>query len=57
MNKMLLVLRQEILVTVMRPSFLFGMFGLPLIGVLIFTVFSRLNGDQSTAGNRHTDHD
>ena len=50
MNKMLLVLRQEILVTVMRPSFLFGMFGLPLIGVLIFTVFSRLNGDQSTAG-------
>lgn len=50
MKKMLLVLRQEVLVTVLRPSFLFGMFGLPLIGVLIFVVFSRMNQNQSTAG-------
>jgi ABC-2 type transport system permease protein len=50
MNKMLLVLRQEVLVTVLRPSFLFGLFGLPLLGVLAFTVISHMNQNQSTAG-------
>jgi len=50
MKKMLMVLRHEILVTVLRPSFMFGMFGLPLIGVVIFFVFSRLGQNQSTAG-------
>lgn len=50
MKKTLLVLRQEVLVTMLRPSFLFGMFGLPLIGVLVFLVFSRANQNQSTAG-------
>jgi len=50
MKKMLLVLRQEVLVTLLRPSFLFGMFGLPLLGVLAFTIISRMNQNQSTAG-------
>jgi ABC-2 type transport system permease protein len=50
MNKMLLVLRQEILVTVLRPSFLFGLIGLPLLGLLAFTIISSLNENQTTAG-------
>jgi ABC-2 type transport system permease protein len=50
MKKMLLVLRQEILVTVLRPSFLFGLIGLPLLGTLAFTLISGMNKNESTAG-------
>lgn len=50
MNKMLLVLRQEILVTVLRPSFLFGLIGLPLLGLLAFNLISGMNENESTAG-------
>ena len=50
MNKVLLVFKHEILVVVTRPSFLLTLIGLPLLGALVFTVFSRLN-QSSTATN------
>jgi ABC-2 type transport system permease protein len=46
MNKMLLVLRQEVLVVVMRPSFLITLIGLPVLSFLIFSFFSRMNQGQ-----------
>jgi ABC-2 type transport system permease protein len=49
MNKTLLVVRNEIISTVNRKSFLFTAFGLPLIGVLIFLGVSLLKGDGSGA--------
>jgi hypothetical protein len=47
MNKTLLVLRHEIFTVVSRPSFLFGVFGIPLLGALAFFVAGRINQDQS----------
>ena len=45
MRKTLLVLRNEIITTVTRKSFLFTAFGLPLIAVLIFLGASVLKGN------------
>jgi len=43
MNKTLLVLRHEIITILTRPSFLFAVFGLPIIGAIIFMVAGQLN--------------
>lgn len=43
MNKTLLVLKHEILTILSRPSFLFAMFGIPVIGALVFIVAGQLN--------------
>ncbi len=43
MNKTLLVLRHEIITILTRPSFLFAMFGIPVIGALVFFVAGSLN--------------
>jgi ABC-2 type transport system permease protein len=48
MNKTMLVLRHEIVTLLSRPTFLFALFGIPLIGVLVFTVAGRFSkGDPS----------
>jgi len=46
MNKTLLILRHEIYTVVSRPSFLFGMFGIPLLGALIFFIAGNLTKNQ-----------
>src|SRR4030042_4472166 len=38
MNKTLLVLRQEIITILTRPSYLFALFGIPIIGALVFII-------------------
>lgn len=43
MAKILLVLRHEFLTMIRRPSFLFGMFGVPLIGVAAFFIAGAIN--------------
>jgi len=43
MNRTLLVLRNELVTTLTRRSFLFAAFGLPLIAILIFAGISALN--------------
>src|SRR5512143_2603312 len=43
MNKTMLVLRQEIVTILSRPSFLFVLFGIPIIGALVFAVAGQLN--------------
>ncbi len=43
MAKILLVLRHEFLTMIRRPSFLFGMLGVPLIGVAVFIIAGVLN--------------
>lgn len=43
MNKIWLVLRQEIVNTLSRKSFLFAMFGIPIIGVLVFLIAGQLS--------------
>jgi ABC-2 type transport system permease protein len=43
MNKTLLVLRHEIITILSRPSFLFALFGVPIIGTLVFIVAGQLN--------------
>ena len=43
MNKIWLVLKQEIITTLSRPSFLFAMFGIPIIGAAVFMVAAQLN--------------
>jgi ABC-2 type transport system permease protein len=43
MNKTLLVLKHEIITILSRPSFLFAMFGIPIIGALVFIVAGQLN--------------
>jgi ABC-2 type transport system permease protein len=43
MNKTWLVLRHEIINTLSRPSFLFAMFGIPIIGAAVFMVAGQLN--------------
>jgi ABC-2 type transport system permease protein len=48
MNKTFLVLKNEILTTLRRPSFLLSLFGIPLIAGLIFAGVARLNQDTST---------
>ena len=43
MNKTFLVLRHEIITILSRPSFLFAMFGIPIIGALVFAIAGQLN--------------
>lgn len=43
MNKTLLVLKQEIRTILSRPSFLFAMFGIPIIGATVFIIAGQLN--------------
>jgi len=43
MNKLFLVLKHEFLTLIRRPSFLFGMFGVPLIGVLVYMIAGGIN--------------
>ncbi len=43
MNKTLLVLRHEIITVITRPSYLFAIFGIPIIGALIFTIAGQLS--------------
>jgi ABC-2 type transport system permease protein len=43
MNKIWLVLRQEIVNTLSRKSFLFAMFGIPIIGVVVFLIAGQLS--------------
>ena len=43
MNKIWLVIRQEIVNTLSRKSFLFAMFGIPIIGVVIFLIVSQFS--------------
>ena len=43
MNKTLLVLRHEIITILSRPSFLFALFGIPIIGTLVFIVAGQFN--------------
>ena len=47
MNKTLLVLKHEIITILSRPSFLFAMFGIPIIGALVFMVAGQLNKGNS----------
>ncbi len=49
MNKTLLVLRHEIITILSRPSFLFAMFGIPVIGALVFFVAGSLNKGSSAS--------
>ncbi len=49
MNKTLLVLKYEVITTITRPSFLFLIFGIPLIGALVFGIASRLNQSEGTS--------
>ena len=42
MKKTLLVLQREFFTLIRRPSFLFGMFGVPLIGVAVFFIAAQL---------------
>ena len=42
MNKTLLVLKREFLTLIRKPSFLFGMFGVPLIGVAVFFIAAEI---------------
>jgi ABC-2 type transport system permease protein len=51
MNKTILVLRNEIVATVNRKSFLFTAFGLPLIGVLVFSGVSLLRDRAPSESN------
>lgn len=46
MQKTLLIMKNEFITTVMRPSFLFSLFGLPLIAAVIFAVVGLLNRNQ-----------
>ncbi len=43
MNKTLLVLKHEIITILSRPSFLFAMFGIPIIGAAVFIIAGQLN--------------
>jgi ABC-2 type transport system permease protein len=47
MNKTLYIVRNEILATFARKSFLFAAFGLPLVGILIFAGVSLLKNDSA----------
>jgi ABC-2 type transport system permease protein len=46
MRKTLLVLINEVVTTVLRPSFLFTLFGLPIIAALIFGIIGLINRNQ-----------
>ena len=46
MRKTMLVLLNEFVTTVIRPSFLFSLFGLPIIAALIFGIIGMINRNQ-----------
>jgi ABC-2 type transport system permease protein len=46
MRKTMLVLINEVVTTVLRPSFLFTLFGLPIIAALIFGIIGLINRNQ-----------
>ena len=46
MRKTMLVLLNEVVTTVIRPSFLFSLFGLPIIAALIFGIIGMINRNQ-----------
>jgi len=48
MKKILLVLKHEFTTILSRPSFLFAMFGIPVIGVVVFLVAGQMNKGGST---------
>jgi ABC-2 type transport system permease protein len=48
MNKTMQVLKHEIVTVLSRPSFLFAIFGVPIIGATIFFAASRLSKGSST---------
>jgi ABC-2 type transport system permease protein len=51
MNKIFHILRHEIITTLSRKSFLFAVFGIPLIAVFVFFVISQINkGKSSSSG-------
>jgi ABC-2 type transport system permease protein len=43
MKKILLVLKHEFTTILSRPSFLFAMFGIPIIGIVVFIIGGQLN--------------
>jgi ABC-2 type transport system permease protein len=43
MKKILLVLKHEFTTILSRPSFLFAMFGIPIIGIVVFMIGGQLN--------------
>ncbi len=43
MNKTLLILKHEIITILSRPSFLFAMFGIPIIGIAVFMIAGQLS--------------
>jgi ABC-2 type transport system permease protein len=47
MKKTLLVLKHEIITILSRPSFLFAMFGIPIIGILVFVIAGQWNKGSS----------
>jgi ABC-2 type transport system permease protein len=47
MNKTLLVLKHEFITILSRPSFLFALFGIPVIGALVFMLAGQLNKGSS----------
>ena len=49
MSRMLLVLRHEFYTTIARPSFLFTIVGIPLIGAMVFYFVSLAQQDQDTS--------
>jgi ABC-2 type transport system permease protein len=48
MNKTLLVLKHELRTVLTRPSFLFAIFGIPIIGAAVFSVAGQLSKGTST---------
>ncbi len=48
MNKTLLVLRHEFTTILSRPSFLFAIFGIPIIGTAAFIIAGQLSKGGST---------
>ena len=46
MNKTSLILRYEIITLLSKPSFLFGMFGIPLVAALVFGIAGRINQNE-----------
>lgn len=48
MKKTLLILKHELITTLSRPSYLFALFGIPLLATIFYVVVARLNQSDST---------
>lgn len=55
MRKTLYVIKNELLTTLGRPSYILITFGLPLLGVLVFFIISMVRGEPSAAESPETD--